>query len=210
MESADFYLKLLPMIPCQEAERAALAAASARASAESLDRAAFQLLTLRTLEGANLGASRRVKEILAGELKGTIFSKLRLRTAVTLTAWMGSYWQPELRLRDASSMIVRDTICANAESPVYQILLRAIDYRWEEMFKGAADLSRLSGSMAIDFDIVWISSKHVRVCVSGPDASLFAVYILPGVLRAVMQILKVPGELKVEEDGEDVILGMRW
>jgi hypothetical protein len=210
MESADFYLKLLPMVRCEEGEREELAAALGRAAAESSDRAAFQLLNLKTLEGVDPALHVQMKEIIEGELKGTVFSALRLRTSIGLTAVMASKLKVGVPLKQATNLLVYETMCANEMSPVYQVFLRAIDYKFEEVLRGASDLGRLGGNVSMLFETEWLGERSARVRASGADAPLFAGYILPGFLRAVMKILNVFGDIDVNEGGGEVMLGMRW
>jgi hypothetical protein len=212
MESGTLYLRLIPHVQCDEAERVWLERVLGQVGVGSLDRAAYQLLNLEMIKEPLPEVYRVVWGVLVGELRATVFSQVRLRTAMACLAVMGSHWAPALGLRGSIHKLVQDAVTLNARSPVYQVFLRAVDYRWEEMVKVGVGLGSFGSVLAMEMKVGEVTAQSARLWVSGTDAGAFGGLVLPGFLRGVMLALGV-GEGMVEVEEEDdgwVALLVRW
>ena len=211
MESENFFLTFIDDICCTPEERVEVEKALRTARATSTDRAAFQMLNMELLKVTSPEWYGRVKKILIDDLHATIFKRVRLRTTLGLLILMGSRWAPELPLREAVSQLVEASMRRHADTPIYQVFARAVDYEWSEMVRMGPKLIEFAGDVDLSMSVRTLAPTHATLCVSGPDTALFAGYVLPGFLRGMMEILNVEGTISVVEAyDEDMVFDVKW
>ncbi len=211
MESENFYLKLVPWIQGQESERAKIIRIIEQASPDSTDRAAYQLLNLELIQDKHPALHAQIKAVLVNELQANLFSQIYLRTTVAILAVIGSHWAPDRGLLASIQKLVEDAVIINAQSPIYQVFFRAVDYRWDEMVRVGSQLGKFGSSVALDMGTEDVTDHSGKVWVSGTDAVVFGSFVLPGFLRGVMSVLGVTGSVEItEEDTKWIELSVRW
>jgi hypothetical protein len=210
MEREDFYVEVLERARCSQGEREALLGVLGRAAGDSMGRAAFLMMCLKLLEGSDLEVYGWAREVLEGELKVTAFSKLRWRTTVAMAAVMGSYWLPRKGLRAGAQGLVEGVLRENEGSLFYQVFLRSVDYRWEELLRVASQMTHFGGDKRYEIEITREGERSAGVKLLGQDAEAVG-YLLPGFVRGIAPPLGVEVEVEVlEEQVHFMELLLRW
>lgn len=107
--------------------------------------------------------------------------------------------------------LVEDALKANAESPVYQVFFRAVDYSWDEMVRVGSELGKFGGNLALDMKIGGITKHSATVSMTGTDAGAFGGFVLPGFLRGTMSVFGIVGSVEIVEDELDFVeVEVRW